>query len=128
MTVGRPGPVFPRRISLHPLPTRQLLRMGRYPIRALTYLERIIRPRWPALFLGSRQSVGVVVLLLTFIVMLAPVPLSNVPAAAAIALISLAYIEEDGALLAVGLASALALLGLAAAAIWGAIASTSLIG
>ncbi|HLH97051.1 MAG TPA: exopolysaccharide biosynthesis protein [Xanthobacteraceae bacterium] len=128
MTVGRTGPVFPRRVALHPLPTRQLVRMGRYPIRALTYLERFIRPRWPALFLGSRQSIGVVVLLLTFIVMLAPVPLSNVPPAAAIALISLASIEEDGALLAVGLVFALVLLGLAFAAIWGAVATTALLG
>ena len=128
MIIGRAGPVFPRRIALHPLPTRQLVRMGRYPIRALSYLERIIRPRWPALFLGHRQSIGVVVLLLTFIVMLAPLPLSNVPAAAAIALIALAYVEEDGALLVVGLLSALVLMLVAGVAVWGAVVGAALVG
>jgi len=39
MAVGRPGPVFPRRIATHPLPTRHLVRMGRQPILVLRSLS-----------------------------------------------------------------------------------------
>jgi hypothetical protein len=127
MTIGRAGPVFPRRIALHPLPTPQLRRIGRYPISALSYVEKIIRPRWPAVFLRSARGIGAVVLLLTCMVLLTPLPLTNVPPAIAIALIALAYIEEDGALLAIGLLAALALLGVAVAAVWGAVVGAALL-
>jgi hypothetical protein len=128
MTVGRPGPVFPRRVARHPLPTRHLVRMGRQPILVLKQLERIIRPRWPTPFAATKRVIGIVVFLLTCLILLAPVPLTNVPPAADIALISLAYIEEDGVLLAIGLLFALVLLAIATAAVWGAVVSAVWIG
>ncbi len=66
--------------------------------------------------------------LLTCLILLAPVPLTNVPPAANIALISLAYIEKDGVLLAVALLLALILLAIASAAVWGAVVSAIWIG
>jgi hypothetical protein len=128
MTAGRPGPVFPRRIAAYPLPTRHLVRMGRQPILVLKYLERVIRPRWPTPFGATKRVIGVVVFLLTALLLLAPLPLTNVPPAADIALISLAYIEEDGLLLGIALLGALILLAVASAAIWGAIVSAIWIG
>jgi hypothetical protein len=128
MTAGRQGPVFPRRIAARPLPTRHLVRMGRQPILVLKYLERVIRPRWPMPFGATKRVIGVAVLLLTSLVLLAPLPLSNVPPAADIALISLAYIEEDGVLLTIGLLVALILLAIASAAVWGAVVSAIWIG
>ena len=128
MTVGRPGPVFPRRIATHPLPTRFLVRMGRQAVLVLEYLERVIRPRWPTPFGATKRIIGIVVLLLTSLILLAPVPLTNVPPAADIALISLAYIEEDGVLLAIALTLALILLAIASAAVWGAVVSAIWIG
>ena len=128
MTVGRPGPAFPRRIATHPLPTRHLVRMGRQPILVLKSLERVIRPRWPMPFGATKRVIGIVVFLLTCLILLAPVPLTNVPPAADIALISLAYIEEDGVLLAIALVGALILLAIASAAVWGAALSAVWIG
>jgi hypothetical protein len=128
MTVGRPGPVFPRRVAAHPLPTRHLVRLGRQPILLLKQLERIIRPRWPTPFGATKRVIGMVVFLLTCLILLAPVPLTNVPPAADIALISLAYIEEDGVLLAIALLLALVLLAIASAAVWGAVVSAIWIG
>jgi hypothetical protein len=128
MTAGRPGPVFPRRIATHPLPTRHLVRMGRQPIRVLQSLERVIRPRWPMPFGVTKRVVGIVVFLLTALILLAPLPLTNVPPAADIALISLAYIEEDGVLLAIALLIALVILAIATAAVWGAALSAVWIG
>ena len=128
MTAGRPGPVFPRRIAAYPLPTRHLVRMGRQPILVLKYLERVIRPRWPTPFGATKRVIGIVVFLLTCLILLAPLPLTNVPPAADIALISLAYIEEDGVLLAIALIAALILLAIASAAVWGAVVSAIWIG
>jgi hypothetical protein len=128
MTAGRQSPVFPRRIAAHPLPTRHLVRMGRQPILVLKYLEQVIRPRWPTPFGATKRVIGVAVLLLTSLVLLGPLPLSNVPPAADIALISLAYIEEDGVLLTIGLLVALILLAIASAAVWGAVVSAIWIG
>jgi hypothetical protein len=128
MTVGRPGPVFPRRVAVHPLPTRHLVRIGRQPILVLKQLERVIRPRWPTPFGATKRVIGIVVFLLTCLILLAPVPLTNVPPAADIALISLAYIEEDGVLLAIALLFALILLAIASAAVWGAVVSAVWIG
>jgi hypothetical protein len=128
MIAGRPGPVFPRRIATRPLPTRHLARMARQPVLILKYLERVIRPRWPLPFGASKHVIGGVVLLLTCLILLGPLPLTNVPPAADIALISLAYIEEDGVLLAIGLLLAVILLAIASAAVWGAVASAIWIG
>ena len=89
----------------------------------LRFLERFIRPRWATPFETTKRAVGGVVLLLAAS-LLAPVPLSNIPPAAAIGLIAFAYLEEDGMLLAIALAAALVLLGAAALAAWEAVSAT----
>jgi hypothetical protein len=67
------------------------------------------------------------VLLLTLILLLTPVPLSNVAPAMVISLISLAYVEEDGLLLSVGFLAAIILIGLGSVAVWGTIIGATLI-
>jgi len=67
------------------------------------------------------------ILLLTAVLLLTPVPLSNVAPAMLISLISLAYVEEDGLLLSVALLAAIILVGIAAAAVWGTIVGAVLI-
>jgi hypothetical protein len=62
--------------------------------------------------------VGVVVLLMTALLLLAPVPMIQVLPASVIALLALAYLEEDGVLLSISLFAAITLLGIAAAAVW----------
>ena len=47
-----------------------------------------------------------------------PIPLSNMVPALVIALISLAYLEEDGVLLSIGLLAAAIVLTVAALAVW----------
>ena len=61
--------------------------------------------------------VGVAILLLALL-LLAPVPLIQVVSATAIGLLSLAYLEEDGVLLALALLAALVVLAIAVAAAW----------
>lgn len=127
LIAGRGEPVFPHFIMTRRLPTKQLLRLGGRAIHVLKYLEKAVHPRWPMTFEVAKRAVGVMVLLLTAVLLLTPVPLSNVAPAMVISLISLAYVEEDGLLLSVALLAAIILIGIASAAIWGTIVGAVLI-
>jgi hypothetical protein len=118
MIAGRVAPVFPRRIATRPLPTHHLARVVRRAVPVLRYLEKAIYPRWPTPFEATKRVVGVVVLLMTALLLLAPVPMIQVLPASVIALLALAYLEEDGVLLSISLFAAITLLGIAAAAVW----------
>jgi hypothetical protein len=123
MILARPGPVFPRRVATHRFEVRRLARVVRRVLPALRWLERFIRPRWATPFETTKRVVGGVVLLLA-VSLLAPVPLSNVPPALTIALVALAYLEEDGILLCAALAAALVMLTVAAAVAWETLSAT----
>jgi hypothetical protein len=127
MIAGRDAPAFPRFITARRLPSRYLFVLGERSIPLLRYLENAVHPRWPAAFETAKRFVGVVVLLLTAILLLFPVPLSNIAPAMVIAMIALAYIEEDGLLICCGFLAALVLVAAAAAAVWGTIVSAMLI-
>jgi hypothetical protein len=120
MIAGRSRPVFPRRIAARPLSKRHFAGVIRRSIPVLKYLEKVIHPRWQTPFELTKRVVGVVVLLLCAL-LLVPVPMSQVLPALVIALISLAYLEEDGVLLAISLLTAVTLLMTTVALIWGTI-------
>lgn len=96
MIAGRREPAFPHFITACRMPTRYLFHLGGRAIPVLRYLEKVVHPRWPTIFETAKRSVGVTVLLLTAVLLLTPVPLSNIAPAILVVLISLAYIEEDG--------------------------------
>jgi len=127
LMVGSPEPVFPHFIMARRLPTKQLLRLGDRAIHVLKYLEKAVHPRWPMTFEVAKHAVGVMVLLLTVVLLLTPVPLSNVPPAMVISLISLAYVEEDGLVLSAAFLAAIILIGIGSAAVWGTIIGAVLI-
>ena len=127
LIAGRAEPVFPHFIMTRRLPTKQLLWLCDRAIHVLKYLEKAVHPRWPMTFEMAKRAVGVIVLLLTAVLLLMPVPLSNVAPAAVISLISLAYVEEDGLLLSVALLAAIVLVGIESAAVWGTIVGAVLI-
>ena len=121
MIVGRGEPAFPHFIADRRLPTRHLLRLGRRGVPLLLHLEKVVHPRWPVTFDAMKHAVGIMVFLLTGVLLLTPVPLSNVLPAITIALISLAYVEEDGLLLSISFFVALILILATSAAVWGTI-------
>jgi len=122
MLLARPGPVFPRRVAARRFEARRLARVVRRVVPVLRWLERFIRPRWPTPFEATKRVVGGVTLLLSGL-LLAPVPLSNVPPGLAIALIAVAYLEEDGVVLCAALAAALLMLAVAGAVTWEAMSA-----
>jgi hypothetical protein len=114
MIAGKPAPVFPRRIAARSLPTRRLAAVVQRSVPVLRYLEKAIHPRWHAHFEAAKRPVGAVVALLSATLVFIPIPLSNMVPALAIALISLAYLEEDGVLLSISLLAA----AVVAMAVW----------
>ena len=127
MIAGIREPIFPRFITNRWLPTQYLFRLGDRAIPVLRYLERVVHPRWPRAFETARRFVGIVVLLVTAVLLLTPIPFSNIPPAVLIILIALAYIEEDGLLLCLAFLAAFILIGIASVAVWGTIFGALLI-
>jgi len=118
MIAGRAAPVFPRRIAARPLPTRHLAALVQRAVPVLRYLEKMIHPRWPTPLDATKRLVGAVVAILNTTVVFTPIPLGAVVPALVIALISLAYLEEDGLLLLIALLAAVIVLMVAFAAVW----------
>ncbi len=118
MIIGRPAPTFPRWIAARQLPTRRLGTVVQRAITTLGYLEKMVYPRWPTPPGTTRRVIGFTVMLLSARLILTPIPLSNILPALVIALISLAYAEEDGLVLAIGLLIGLAIIAVDVAVIW----------
>jgi hypothetical protein len=87
-------------------------------VPVLRYLEKLIHPRWPTPLDATKRLVGAVVVLLNITLLFTPVPLSNVVPALVIALISLAYLEEDGLLLSIALLASVIVLAVEFAVVW----------
>jgi hypothetical protein len=118
MIAGRPAPIFPRRIAARPLPTRHLAALVQRAVPVMRYIERIIHPRWRTPLEATKRLDGATILILSVTVVFTPIPLSNVVPAFVIALISLAYLEEDGLLLSIALLAAVIVMTAAGAAVW----------
>ena len=118
MMAGRAVPVFPRWIAARPLPTRHLGAVVQRAIPMLRSLEKIVHPRRPTPPEATKRVVGIAVMLLSARLLLTPIPLSNILPALLIAFISLAYLEEDGVMLSIGLLAALVVLAIDVGIVW----------
>jgi hypothetical protein len=128
MIAGRSAPSFPGRIGNKPLPTRHLASAVRRAVPALRYLERVIRPRWQLPLAATKRLVGVAVFLLTLLLLLTPLPFIQVVPGMIIVILSVAYLEDDGLLLSLGLLTTLALAAASTGVVWWIIAGAKLIG
>jgi len=118
MIAGRSAATFPRFISARPLPTRHLAALMQRAVPVLRYLETIVHPRWAGPFVTIRPMVGIIIAVLDAFVVLAPIPLIQAVPALVIALIALAYLEEDGLLLSLAMLAALVLVAAGFVAAW----------
>ena len=121
MIVARRSPALPRIATARRLPTPQFARAVDRIAPLLRRAETLIRPRWPQSFRTTRRMVGITILLLGLTLAL-PVPFGHILPAFVIMIVALAYLEEDGVVLWLGLVLALVSLSLSAAAGWGAVA------
>jgi hypothetical protein len=118
MIAGRPAPVFPRWLAAYPLSMRHLAAVMQRAIPVLRYLEKFTHPRCPTPHEATKRVVGLAVAVLSPSLVFLPIPLSGVVPAMVIGIIALAYLEEDGLLLSVGLLAAVIVLMVEFAAIW----------
>lgn len=128
MIVGRSAPAFPRQVAAYTMPTVYLSASIRRVIPVLAPIEKIIRPRWALPPQTTKRAVGLAVVLLSIAVVFVPIPLSNIAPAFVIALISIAYLEEDGMFLSFALLVGVALLLITCVVLWEAVLGAQWIG
>ncbi len=104
MMLGHPRLTFPNWMAMRELPQRPVDAVVRRAIPILSRVERVIYPRLATPPEVTKRVVGAAIFILTVRLLVTPFPLSNIPPAVLIAFISLAYLEQDGLLLIVGLA------------------------
>jgi hypothetical protein len=120
MILARPGPTLPRFIAARQVSTVRIAAVVARAAAALKRVERFIRPRWRTPFEATKRVVGVVVLALAP-TLVWPFPFSHIIPALVIGLLALAYLEEDGVLLCLGLGAAALSLAITGATVWAGI-------
>jgi hypothetical protein len=123
--VMRP-PSLPHFLTARRIATRHIAPLVTRTIPLLRRMETLIRPRLHTPFQATKRLVGVVVLILAATLMW-PFPFSQVVPALVIMLISFAYLEEDGVLLCISLATALLSFSITAATVWATVSATGVI-
>jgi hypothetical protein len=126
MILGQESPSLSWFIALHRMPTPKIVRLVHRIIPWLKRLETIIHPRWHTPFEATKRGVGLIILLLAG-TLIWPLPFSHIIPVLVIMLVSLAYLEEDGVLLCVSLAAALASFSITAATVWATVKAPGLL-
>jgi hypothetical protein len=124
MIAGRPAPIFPRWIAARPLPTRHLGAVVQRAVTVLRCVEKAIYPRWHFPPTTTKRIVGIAIMMLSARLILVPFPLSNIIPALVIALISLAYLEEDGLTLSIAVLAGFMVLAVDLGVVWEVFHST----
>jgi hypothetical protein len=96
LMLGRPAPWLPRVLMQRSFPRSGFARLVNWSLPYVERAERFLRPRRLEFTspLGERL-IGTACLVLTLILML-PIPLTNIPLAVPLALLSLGLLERDG--------------------------------
>lgn len=118
LVLGHRKVLLPRRLARRELAVERLARVIAVVVPRLAWMEKLIRPRSPALFEMTRRMTGTAVLLLG-LTLIVPMPFSQVVPALIIMVLALAYLEEDGLALLLGLFAALCSLAVMGATVWG---------
>jgi hypothetical protein len=124
MMLGLPRPWLPQSLLRRPLRRQEFARITHRILPWLLRLERLLKPRLPALTsLWAERAIGLFALVLALMLAL-PIPFTGIPLGAALALTGIGLLERDGLVLMVGVAAgalAVAYSGLATFAAWEAV-------
>lgn len=120
LILGHDKAALPRLLARREVSVDRLARLIAVVVPRLAWVERLIRPRSPALFETTRRMTGTAMLLLG-LTLVSPLPFTHVVPALVIMMLALAYLEEDGLALLFALLAAFCSLAVTAATLWGAI-------
>lgn len=120
MALGFRTPLLPSFIRRRELDVSKVSALGARVIPWIQRFERFVKPRWLWLSLFPMPNlIGVAVVGLALVIML-PLPFSNLPPAFAMFCLSIGLLERDGAMIVVGLL--IALVALVVGAVMAAVA------
>jgi hypothetical protein len=113
MLAGRERPWLPRRVAGKAVGTRTLRWLGTRLARATRWLETLVRPRWRGLISGGALKLAGLGITILGVGLALPIPLpgSNWIFIAPIVIYAIGLLEDDGALIAIGHAATLILIG-----------------
>jgi hypothetical protein len=117
MMLGRSGPSFPAFLSKRDFDFERFKRFTARIRPTLVAIESVTRPRWNAHRDATDRLVGGLVFALALTAMW-PLPLVNVIPGIAIAIVAVAYLQEDGALLLAAVVPAIAWISSFAWTVW----------
>jgi hypothetical protein len=120
MMLGHEAAVLPSLVARREVDVGRLARVISIITPRLAWVERLIRPRWPAPFETAKRLTGIMMLLVG-LTMIVPVPFGHVVPALVIMLLAVAYLEEDGLALLIALLAAFVSLGITGVTVWGAV-------
>jgi hypothetical protein len=124
MMLGLPRPWLPQALLRRPVRRQEFARITHRILPWLLRLERLLKPRLPALTsLWAERAIGLFALVLALMLAL-PIPFTGIPLGAALALMGIGLLERDGLVLMAGVAAgalAVAYSGLATFAAWEAV-------
>jgi hypothetical protein len=95
-------PWLPRWLQRRPIATASIDRMQARLAKPLAWLERVSRPRWPAMIdhPAAKAATGLLLLVLGLVLAL-PIPLTNYPFGLVLLVYAVALIERDGRTMAI---------------------------
>ena len=117
MMLARDRPTLPRFLTKRPFDTKRFSKWAERSLPMLRRVERVSRSRWHTPVEATKRAVGLLVLALA-ISAIGPLPLINIPPALTIALVAIAYLQEDGLLLGLAFAIGILLLAVFGFLIW----------
>ncbi len=120
MMLARRAPVLPRFLGVRQVRMARLESLVRRIAPMLRRLERIVRPRWPTPLESTKRMTGALLLLMG-LMLLVPIPFSQFVVAPVIGFVALAYLEQDGVMLALSYAAAAIMMAAMGITVWGTI-------
>ncbi len=120
MLFSQDGVWLPRYVAERPISMPRLARVVARLLPVLRWQERLIHPVAQRL-VGLSRPLGALLIVVLSATLLVPLPLSNVPPALAIAMITVSYLEASGVLLAVAACSGVLSLAVTGSTVWAAL-------
>jgi hypothetical protein len=102
MVVGLRAPAMPRFVRRRAVSVAGLRGVVNRAMPGLEWLEGYVRPRWPIMTQPPFANLAGLLIACLALMLLLPLPLSNLPPAIAIAALALALLERDGVAMAIG--------------------------